>query len=102
MDYCWVNKFLSMLAKNIEKELIPQFKTIRSYIPSEEVQKRQSKIFEQLKEERERLEREADAESRRQEAEYEERERKAKEADEAIRRTVQRARLANLLIRNKF
>jgi hypothetical protein len=67
-------------------------KTIRSYIPPEEVQKRQSRIFEQLKEEREQLEREADAEARRQEEEYEERERKAKEADESIRKMVQRAR----------
>jgi hypothetical protein len=66
--------------------------TIRSYIPPEEFQKRQSKIFEQLQEQRDQLEREAESEARRQEVEYEEREKKAREADESIRRTVQKAR----------
>lgn len=68
------------------------FNTIRSYIPPEEFQKRQSKIFEQLQEQRDQLEREAESEARRQEVEYEEREKKAREADESIRRTVQKAR----------
>lgn len=68
------------------------FNTIRSYVPAEEVQMRQSKIFERLKEQREKLDREAEMESRRQQKEYEEREQKAKEADESIRRIAQKAR----------
>lgn len=68
------------------------FNTIRSYIPTDEMQKRQSKIFERLKEERERLEKEAELDARRQQQEYDEREQKAKEADESIRRIAQKAR----------
>lgn len=69
-----------------------EFNTIRSYIPPEEIEKRQSKIFEQLKEQRDRLEREAEMEARREQAEYEERKRKAREAEESVRRIAARAR----------
>uniref|UniRef100_A0A1I8BYH9 SH2 domain-containing protein n=1 Tax=Meloidogyne hapla TaxID=6305 RepID=A0A1I8BYH9_MELHA len=69
-----------------------EFNTIRSYIPQEEIEKRQSKIFDQLKEQRDRLEREAEIEARREQAEYEERKRKAREAEESVRRIAARAR----------
>uniref|UniRef100_A0A914I7P8 SH2 domain-containing protein n=1 Tax=Globodera rostochiensis TaxID=31243 RepID=A0A914I7P8_GLORO len=68
------------------------FNTLRSYIPDAEVEKRQSKIFEQLREQRERFERAAEEEARREQARWEEQERRSREAEESIRRIAQKAR----------
>ncbi|KAL3107172.1 hypothetical protein niasHT_011891 [Heterodera trifolii] len=66
--------------------------SIRTYIPDSEVEKRQSQIFEQLREQRERLEREAEEEARREQTQWEEQQRRAREAEESIRRIAQKAR----------
>lgn len=58
----------------------------------EEVQKRESEIFQSLVEERERLQREAEIMEDRQNPDWEEQERKAREAENAKRELAQKAR----------
>uniref|UniRef100_A0AC34GQ64 SH2 domain-containing protein n=1 Tax=Panagrolaimus sp. ES5 TaxID=591445 RepID=A0AC34GQ64_9BILA len=58
----------------------------------EEIEKRQSEIFEKMMEERDRLKREAEMEDERGRKEFEEQERKSREAEAEIRLIAQRAR----------
>ncbi|CAB3409426.1 unnamed protein product [Caenorhabditis bovis] len=58
----------------------------------DEVQKRESEIFQSLLEHREKLQREAEAEEERRKAEWEELQRKSREADAAMRELAQKAR----------
>lgn len=59
---------------------------------AEDVQKRESEIFQSIQEKRERIRREAEAESEKQRLEWEEQNRRAREAEEAMRRMAQKAR----------
>ncbi|CAD6197109.1 unnamed protein product [Caenorhabditis auriculariae] len=59
---------------------------------AEEVQKRESEIFQSLQEHREKMKREAEAGEARRQAEWEDQQRKAREADAAMREMAQKAR----------
>ncbi|WKY04873.1 hypothetical protein Q1695_005685 [Nippostrongylus brasiliensis] len=59
---------------------------------AEDVQKRESEIFQSIQEKRERIRREAEAESERQRLEWEQQNKRAREAEEAMRRMAQKAR----------
>uniref|UniRef100_A0A914YHW4 SH2 domain-containing protein n=1 Tax=Panagrolaimus superbus TaxID=310955 RepID=A0A914YHW4_9BILA len=63
-----------------------------SRLADEEIDKRQSEIFEKMMEERDRLKREAEIEDERGRKEFEEQERKSREAEAEIRLIAQRAR----------
>uniref|UniRef100_A0A7I4YG64 SH2 motif domain containing protein n=1 Tax=Haemonchus contortus TaxID=6289 RepID=A0A7I4YG64_HAECO len=58
----------------------------------EDVQKRESEIFQSIQEKRERIRREAEAESERQRLEWEQQNQRAREAEEAMRKMAQKAR----------
>lgn len=58
----------------------------------EEIEKRQSKILEQIREQRDRLEHEAEVDEQRQRTEWEEQEKKSREAEAQIRLIAQKAR----------
>jgi hypothetical protein len=64
----------------------------RLILADEEIEKRQSEIFEKLMEDRDRLKREAEFEEERRRKEFEEQERKSREAEAEIRLIAQRAR----------
>jgi hypothetical protein len=64
----------------------------RIMLADEEIEKRQSEIFEKMMEERDRLKREAEIEEERGRKEFEEQERKSREAEAEIRLIAQRAR----------
>jgi len=59
----------------------------------EDIEKRQSEIFEQLMEERQRRKKEAELEEERRRKEFEEREKKSREAEAEIRMLAQKARM---------
>ena len=59
----------------------------------EDIEKRQSEIFEQLMEERQRRKQEAELEEERRRKEFEEREKKSREAEAEIRMLAQKARM---------
>ncbi|KAK6749419.1 hypothetical protein RB195_001807 [Necator americanus] len=59
---------------------------------AEDVQKRESEIFQSIQEKRERIRREAEAESERQRLEWEQQNQRAREAEEAMRKMAQKAR----------
>ncbi|KAL6740770.1 hypothetical protein Aduo_014092 [Ancylostoma duodenale] len=67
------------------RELTPEQK-------AEDVQKRESEIFQSIQEKRERIRREAEAESERQRLEWEQQNQRAREAEEAMRKMAQKAR----------
>ncbi|KAK5967490.1 SH2 motif domain containing protein, partial [Trichostrongylus colubriformis] len=59
---------------------------------ADDVQKRESEIFQSIQEKRERIRREAEAESERQRLEWEKQNQRAREAEEAMRKMAQKAR----------
>ncbi|CAI5449692.1 unnamed protein product [Caenorhabditis angaria] len=70
----------------------PQKPTNYAEDEEEEVQKRESEIFQTLSERREKLQKEAEAEEERRKVEWEELQRKAREAENAQRELAQKAR----------
>ncbi|KAI1728012.1 SH2 domain-containing protein [Ditylenchus destructor] len=80
--------------ENKEKQLDSVDAAIRGSLLSvaEEVDKRQSRILEQIKEQRSRMELEAEAEAQKQGKEWEAQERKSREAEAQIRLIAQKAR----------
>uniref|UniRef100_A0A0N5AC58 SH2 domain-containing protein n=1 Tax=Syphacia muris TaxID=451379 RepID=A0A0N5AC58_9BILA len=74
----------------------PKFSILKNFllmfIDTDELVKRQSEIFEMIKEKRQKILKEAEGEAERANREWEEQERKAREAEAQIRRIAQKAR----------
>ncbi|VDO28479.1 unnamed protein product [Haemonchus placei] len=89
-----------LLFKPVEKEYTSNGNGVKMRAPREQasehkpedVQKRESEIFQSIQEKRERIRREAEAESERQRLEWEQQNQRAREAEEAMRKMAQKAR----------